>query len=239
MSSAWPSAGSNPSALQAGFVPGSRRSPGAGAAHPYGVRRGRPYESQAARRGACRALSFSQQVASLSALLPISRSCFLLRPGCPRRGWAGAVHGGLCGPGAAGGSRNPPQQHRDISQGTKATTRRLCAAEVAKLPMAMARTWCQVPKGGCPCLSWWCAPHSTPTDTRSDLQSSSSSIPHEQTLDRVVTSQCPWQWQGGRSQHRARVRQSWELVLHCPWFSLLVDDLLVLPQRSSWMGFPQ
>lgn len=82
--------------------------PGAGAAHPPGVWRGGPYESQGAWRGACRALSFSQQVASLSAFLPMSRSCFLLRPGAPRRGGAGAVRGGLCGPSAEGGSRTPP-----------------------------------------------------------------------------------------------------------------------------------
>uniref|UniRef100_A0A8D2M5F0 Ammonium transporter AmtB-like domain-containing protein n=1 Tax=Zonotrichia albicollis TaxID=44394 RepID=A0A8D2M5F0_ZONAL len=32
-------------------------------------------------------------------------------------------------------------------------------------------------------------------------------------------------------------KQSWELVLHCPWFSLLVDELLVLPQGSLGWGF--
>lgn len=91
-------------------------------------------------------MSFSQQVTSLSALLPISRSCFLLRPGPPCRGCAGAVRGGLCAPCAEGGSRIPPPHHRDVSQGTKATTCRLCMAEVAKLPMAMVRIWSQVPK---------------------------------------------------------------------------------------------
>lgn len=98
--------------LRAEPVPASQTSPGAGAAHPSpGVRPGRPYESQELWRVACRALSFSQQVASLSAFLPMSRSrCCLLRAGC-RRG-AGAGSAGLCGPGAQGGDRNPPTSHR-------------------------------------------------------------------------------------------------------------------------------
>lgn len=181
-------------------------------------------------------MSFSQQVASLSAFLPMSRSCFLLRPGAPR---AGGVRGGLCGPSAEGGSRNPPTHHRDISQEIKDTTHRLCVAELAELRVAVAGTWSQVPKSPQRWLSLSelgvCTPQHT-QDSTSDLWSSSSSIPQQQPPGRVIPRQCLGRTVPALCQGQAELGAG---TCCCPWFSLLADELLLLPQGSSWVGFPQ
>lgn len=77
------------------------------------------YEWWGVRGGVCRAYSFSQQVVSLSAFLLISRSCFLRRPGPPRRGCAG-MRGGFCG-----------WRVEALVMGTRGTARGVCAGKAA------------------------------------------------------------------------------------------------------------